>query len=409
MDKNKKSRTAIRVAQGIATASFLMLIWTIVLMLVNWTIIADFIKSEFGYVFIIFTINAVFSAVLGLLIISRNPGHRLGWLFIAIGFLFSWWELSGALLGLTGIEGIPPFLRPIVVIGGLAYLLPLIMTMTLVPLYFPTGRLLSRRWRPVLLITLVGIIGQVLAQGLLDLFDEIPELEKTGMEPILMRANELMGFILIIAIICSILSLIIRFVRSRGDERTQMKWLVYTAVMSISLMLLMSFTLGEDSLLLGIFSSAIPIYLTIAIGIAILRHQLFDIDLIIRRTLQYSLLTGMLALVYFGSVVILQSLAENLTGEQSPLVIVLSTLAIAALFNPLRTRVQDFIDRRFYRKKYDAEKALAQFAITARDEVELDQLTSALLGIVEETMQPEQVFLWLQLPSDQIKNGRNHV
>jgi hypothetical protein len=409
MDKNKKSRTANRVAQGIATASFLMLIWTIVLMLVNWTIIADFIKSEFGYVFIIFTINAVFSAVLGLLIISRNPGHRLGWLFIAIGFLFSWWELSGALLEITGLEGIPPFLRPIVVIGGLAYLLPLIMTMTLVPLYFPTGRLLSRRWRPVLLITLVGIIGQALAQGLLDLFDEIPELEKTGMEPILMRANELMGFILIIAIICSILSLIIRFVRSRGDERTQMKWLVYTAVMSISLMLLMSFTLGEDSLLLGIFSSAIPIYLTIAIGIAILRHQLFDIDLIIRRTLQYSLLTAMLALVYFGSVVILQSLAENLTGEQSPLVIVLSTLAIAALFNPLRTRVQDFIDRRFYRKKYDAEKALAQFAITARDEVELDQLTSALLGIVEETMQPEQVFLWLQLPSDQIKNGRNHV
>jgi hypothetical protein len=395
MDKNKKSRTANRVAQGIATASFLMLIWTIVLMLVNWTIIADFIKSEFGYVFIIFTINAVFSAVLGLLIISRNPGHRLGWLFMAIGFLFSWWELSGALLEITGLEGIPPFLRPIVVIGGLAYLLPLIMTMTLVPLYFPTGRLLSRRWRPVLLITLVGIIGQALAQGLLDLFDEIPELEKTGMEPILMRANELMGFILIIAIICSILSLIIRFVRSRGDERTQMKWLVYTAVMSISLMLLMSFTLGEDSLLLGIFSSAIPIYLTIAIGIAILRHQLFDIDLIIRRTLQYSLLTGMLALVYFGSVVILQSLAENLTGEQSPLVIVLSTLAIAALFNPLRTRVQDFIDRRFYRKKYDAEKALAQFAITARDEVELGQLTSALLGIVEETMQPEQVSLWV--------------
>ena len=396
MDENKKSRLAHWVAGGIAAASFLMLIWTIVLMITNWTIIAEFIKSEFGYVLIIFTINAVFSVVLGLLIISRNRGNRLGWLFLAIGFLFSWWELSGALLEATGLEGIPPFIRPIVIIGGLAYLLPLMMTMTLVPLYFPTGQLLSQRWRTVLVITLVGIIGQALAQGLLDLFDEIPELEQSGMEPILIRVNELMGFILIIAILGSILSLIIRFMRSRGDERTQMKWLVYTAVMSISLMLLMSIVIGEDSLLLGIFSSAIPIYLTIAIGIAILRHKLFDIDLIIRRTLQYSMLTGFLALVYFGSVVLLQSLIENLTGEQSPIVIVLSTLAIAALFSPLRVRVQNFIDRRFYRKKYNAEQALDRFAATARDEVDIDLLTGALLGVVEETMQPQKVSFWLR-------------
>jgi hypothetical protein len=395
MGENKKANIANWIALGIGGVSFIMLIWTIVLMIANWELISDYIKSEFGYVLILFMLNGLISVLLGVLIISRNSGNRLGWLFLAIGFLFSWWALSGNLLETTGLEGIPPLLRPIVIAGGLAYLLPLMMTMALVPLYFPTGQLFSRRWRPVLVIALIGIVGQTLAQGLLDLYLELPELDQSGIEPILMRMYDFMGFILVAGILGAILSLIIRFLRSRGDARTQMKWLVYTAVMSISIMLLLSLVLGEDSLFLGIFSSAIPIYLTIAIGIAILRHRLFDIDIIIRRTLQYALLTGLLILVYFGLVITLQNIYASFSNQQSPIIIVISTLVIAALFNPLRMRVQDFIDRRFYRSKYDAQKALATFAATARDEVDMDNLTMETLRVVEESLQPESISIWL--------------
>lgn len=147
MDENRKSRLAKQIALGIGGASFIMLIWTIVLMITNWDMIAGFIKSEFGYVLILFMVNAVISVLLGLLIISRDPGHRLGWLFLAIGFLFSFWQLSNALLEITGLEGIPALLRPIIIAGGLAYLLPLIMTMATIPLSSPLMKKNACIWR----------------------------------------------------------------------------------------------------------------------------------------------------------------------------------------------------------------------------------------------------------------------
>ena len=153
-----------------------------------------------------------------------------------------------------------------------------------------------------------------------------------------------------------------------------------------------------DNLIWSILSWPLSLALPICLAIAILRYRLFDINVIVRKTLVYAVLSGLLALVYFGLVVLLQSIFDSVSGQQSPIAIVISTLVIAALFNPLRQRVQAIIDRRFFRKKYDAQQVLAQFAQTARDETDMEALQAELLRVVQETMQPEGVSLWLQEP-----------
>ncbi|TMC47383.1 MAG: hypothetical protein E6J26_11415 [Chloroflexi bacterium] len=197
-----------------------------------------------------------------------------------------------------------------------------------------------------------------------------------------------------------------RFRRAKGDERQQLKWFAYAAVLAIAVLSALVIAMivlpeAEQDVALGTFLFNLMLAgFPIAVGIAIFKYRLYDIDLIIRRTLVYTVLTAMLLVVYFASVVLLQGMGRALMGQsESELVTVVSTLLIAALFVPLRQRVQRAIDQRFYRRKYDAAKALEVFSVAVRDEVDLSQLREHLLGVVNETMQPAHVSLWLKRES----------
>ena len=195
-------------------------------------------------------------------------------------------------------------------------------------------------------------------------------------------------------------SLFVRRLRASGVERQQLKWFTYTSTLAISGTILtytISEALGAQWLkwagyaLMQVGLVGVPI----STGIAILRYRLYEIDTLINRTLVYGPLTAALVALYFGGVVLLQSLFVVLTGERSTLAIVASTLVIAAMFNPLRRRIQSFIDRRFYRRKYDARKTLEAFSTKLRDETDIEALNDELVGVVRETMQPAHVTLWL--------------
>ena len=209
--------------------------------------------------------------------------------------------------------------------------------------------------------------------------------------------------------LASVISLVMRYRRSRGEERQQIKWFAYAAAATVGGVVLAYmipnsidtppwFERAGYALLIAT-TPAIPV----SIGIAILRYRLYDIDRIINRTLVYGALTVMLGATYFGSVVVLQQVFRTLSGQQSTVAVVASTLAIAALFNPLLRRVQSFVDRRFYRRKYDAAKTLEAFSAKMRDDTDLDTLSSDILAVVRETMQPEHVSLWLQTPDRVVK------
>jgi hypothetical protein len=209
--------------------------------------------------------------------------------------------------------------------------------------------------------------------------------------------------------LASALSLVLRYRRSGGEERQQIKWIAFAAsvvVVVYAIAVIASLVFPEESwttagsvwwlnLLTYVVLSSFTL-VPIAVGIAILKYRLYDVDLLINRTLVYGALTAILAAIYFGGIVVLQRVFVALTGEKSTLAVVASTLVIAAVFNPLRRRVQAFVDRRFYRKKYDAAKTLETFSAKLRDETDLEALSDDLVGVVRETMQPAHVSLWLR-------------
>src|SRR5215204_2007272 len=211
-----------------------------------------------------------------------------------------------------------------------------------------------------------------------------------------------------LCILVSAISLVLRFLRSEGEQREQIKWLAFAASilgLGFSSYIIPSVFVVEDPtggagpLWVNLLEDAVTLSfagIPVAVGIAILRYRLYDIDVIINRALVYGPLTAMLVLCYFGAVVFLQAAFRSLTGQESTLAVVASTLVIAALFNPLRRRIQSFIDRRFYRRKYDARKTLEAFSARLRDKTDLQALNGELAKVVKETMQPTHVSLWLR-------------
>jgi hypothetical protein len=357
---------------------------------------------------------AVGYSVIGAIIASRLPSHPIGWICCAIGF-------TGAVEHFSGEYAVYALLaHPEALAGGKAMLwlqgwfwILMFGLLVFLLLFFPNGRLPSSRWRPFAWLSVVVILMEAILAAIssdigLDILrasgsGHISFANPLGVKGLPHMFRLVQTLVLALAPVAAA-SVVVGRRRAKGVERQQIKWLLYAgAIFFVGNVLKntifsplggMSWGLWFGYLLVAVGGLGGPI----AIGIAILRYRLYEIDTLINRTLVYGSLTALLVLVYFGGVAASEAIFRALTGqEQQPqLAIVVSTLVIAALFNPLRRRIQSFIDRRFYRKKYDARKTLEAFSAKLRDETDLNTLSADLVAVVRETIQPAHVSLWLR-------------
>jgi FtsH-binding integral membrane protein len=337
----------------------------------------------------------------GAIIASHRPSNAVGWIFCAIG-LCGGVEVFTVEYGIYALVTNPGSLPAGVIatwIGTWVWLPSVTLTISFLLLLFPHGRLLSSRWRPVAWlaasVTIAGVV--LLAIVPWDLLEPgvsaqnpvgVENLRYLGIAP----PAPIFLFGIPTMLLC-VASLVLRFRRSRGEERQQLKWFVSAGVLIVGALFVPLLVPGAASSVLQLL--VMPL-LPVAVGVAIMRYRLYEIDLLINRTLVYGALTALLAAVYVASVVSLQGALRALTGQESQLAVVASTLLIAAIFNPLRRRIQALVDRRFYRRKYDARKTLEAFSAKLRNETDLDTLSDDLVGVVRETMQPAHVSLWLR-------------
>ncbi len=351
-------------------------------------------------------------STMGAVIASRQPDNPIGWIFCAIGFLGGVRLVSTeyAAYSLVAESGLPPGGKVLAWIACWLWV-PDVGLYLCLALLFPNGRLPSTHWRPfawfIAAVVTAGTVAVALSPGPirgLEPIDNPLGLERFPQAAVLTEA-------LLYALgLVAVASVLMRLQRSRGEERQQIKWFAYAGVLLV-ISTIITYVLSEATSLWWVgWVVFVPAMIGIAglpvgVGIAILRYRLYEIDILINRTLVYSALTTLLVVLYFCGIVVLQSLIVLLTGQQSTLAVVASTLLIAALFTPLRRRIQSFIDRRFYRRKYDARKTLEAFSAKLRDETDLEALNSELVGVVMETMQPAHVSLWLRpdTPSQRTK------
>jgi hypothetical protein len=352
-------------------------------------------------------------ATVGALLVARRPANAIGWIMAAIGLMVPIFNTGAAYAAyVMDTRGRPDALA---VFGAWTanwfWFVMLALALVYLPILFPDGRLLSRRWLPFAAIGGAGALGVALLGALADTLivgdspgyriDNPVGIEGLG-EPTNLPLFVVLEILFAIGVGGAAASVVVRFRRSRGVERRQLEWFAYAITLFFGGAMLTGIIsdvtglgwLGSISYLLSIIGL---VCIPIAVGIAVLKYRLYGIDIIINRTLVYGSLTLMLVLVYFGGVTTTQSLFGTITGQQqqSQLAVVISTLVIAALFNPLRRRLQAFIDRRFFRSKYDARKTLEAFSVKLRNETDLVALDAELVSVVRETMQPEHVSLWL--------------
>jgi hypothetical protein len=386
------TRAATRLAWSLCAVSLLILALSLLLIALGWPtpLPRGWTPWRDQAVSLVGIIGA---PVLGGLIASRRPENSYGWLWLGFGLGLALQQLAEPYAGYALVVEPGSLVAPRTVSQLLERGGPLALAFApFLLLLFPTGRLPSRRWRP--LAWIAAMSGVVLLT--LNLFYARPD-EVGGTITIIVWA---VVSVIFATMVLSALSLVVRYRRASGVERQQLKWFALAAILAACF--IVGLLLGLDRLLghtlWTLLNAATNTGLYVAVGIAILRYRLYDIDVVINRTLVYGSLTAMLAVVYFGGVAATQAIFRTLTGqeEQPQLAIVVSTLVIAALFNPLRRRIQGFIDRRFYRSKYDAAKTLEAFSAKLRDETDLDALSNDLVGVVRETMQPAHVSLWLR-------------
>jgi hypothetical protein len=349
---------------------------------------------------LVYRLNPLGLAPLGALVASRRPAHPIGWLMLgsATGLALEALSQSYANYGLEAAH-------PLTGADWAAWIQSWVWTVSFICLFatlllFPTGTLISRRWRAGAFAAVIG--GVVLTAGLA--FVPGPMADYANLEnPVGLRgpAGDALALVvpfplllvLPVLLVASASSVLIRFWRSRGLERQQLKWLGFSiALVALALPLSISGWLGSWGDLIGNLTLAcIPI----SIATAVLRYRLYEIDRIINRTLVYGLLTLGLGATYWGSVALLQQALRPFT-QGSDLAIVASTLAVAALFQPLRKRIQDVVDRRFYLRRYDAARTLEAFSAHLREEVDLDNLSAELTRVVRQTIEPTRVDVWLR-------------
>jgi hypothetical protein len=348
----------------------------------------------------LWAITITFAGVGGL-VASRLPDN-------AIGRIFLWAAITAGIASLAGSyadywvdNGDGPALlgRTAAIYGNVSWIPWILVPSTFLLLLFPDGHLLTPRWRPVAWCAAIGIAGVFVTQGLrAGPIEDYPQVTNPyGVDsPVVDPLMGLALLVLAVGVAGSSASLIVRFRRTRGEERQQMKWLAFAgAVAGVCVIVFTAVydVVGEDVANSAIMLSVLG--LPLAAGVAILRYRLYDIDVVINRTLVYGALSATLAAAYLGCVLLLQLLLNGVTGN-SGLAVAASTLAVAALVRPARARIQAIVDRRFFRRKYDAAHTLEEFSARLRDQLDLGTLNAELSSVVHETLQPAHVSVWLR-------------